>query len=768
MVPQFLVHLVWSVAVATALCYGLAYRRQEFLPPARWGYTLLASGVAVVWLVLLVSTLLHDFRYTYIWGHSSRQLPLELLISSTYAGQEGSLLLWTLWLALVGLVLRAHTRRYGWEAPTMSIYTGVLAGMLLLLVVKNPFAFVWETYAEQGVTEGFVPSDGRGLNPLLHNYWIVLHPPTLFLGFTLLTPPFALALAGLWQRQYQSWVAMALPWMGVAAAVLGLGIMLGGVWAYETLGWGGFWAWDPVENSSLVPWLFLVAGIHTALIQRRSGGLVRTTVVLVVLGFLAALYSTFLTRSGVLGDTSVHSFVDPGLFAYVLLIALMVGGVGVSAAFLLWRWRELGQRALALSTNSRELALALGALGLVISAIVVLVGTSYPIVAELLGRPKVAVEQRFYNLLHIPIGIWLFMLNGLSLLLQWRATPQRLFWKRLWFPLGLAAVSTLGLWLLGVRDTALVALAASAWFAIAVNGRILLQYLRRHPQTLGAWLSHAGIALLTIGVLVLSSLSWTAHARLPYNEPVQLGAYRLTYLGREQIEREYTDREKWRYAVQIEHGSQRALVFPVLFWSDYNQRQAAFLEPGIQWRLTADFYVAPKAVETEGGAAELVLRRGESMPLPLDSGRQVELLRFAMGHTPDDTLTLGIWIAVRSASHSDTLHLEAQMLSLERFLPRWRQYGDSLELALLRIVPNRQDLSRSQAVLGVRRPGAQSREVFTVEFSLKPGINLVWLGALLTVVGLAWSGVERLRRLPGRRKKVAVAAAEAPSPTEVS
>ncbi len=752
MVAQFLVHLVWALAVATSVGYVLARCRREYIVPARLGYTVVGIGVSVIWLVLLISTLLHEFRYTYVWSHSSRQLPLHLLIASSYAGQEGSLLLWSFWLALVGFAVRAFARRWGWEAEVMSVYTGVLAGMLLLLVAKNPFTFVWETYAGQGIAEGFQPHDGRGLNPLLHNYWIVFHPPVLFLGFTLVTVPFALAIAGLWRREYQRWVIAALPWLGGAAAVLGLGILLGGLWAYETLGWGGFWAWDPVENSSLVPWLFTVAVLHTVLIQRRTGGVVRTNVVLTVLAFLAVLYSTFLTRSGVLGDTSVHSFVDPGFFAYALLLGLMVAGAGVSAFFLFTRWKELGMQALVLPPNSRELMLALGALGLAVSAVVVLVGTSYPIVAELLGRPKVAIEQRFYNVLHIPIGAWILLLNGLSLLLQWRATPGRLFGRRLLLPLGVAVVGTGSLWAVGVRDVALLALGSTAWVALGINGRLLIEHVRRNPRMLGAWSAHAGVALLVLGVVTLASLSWTVHVRLPQGEPVQVGVYRLTYEGREQIERQYTDREKWRYRVRVETGHSRAELFPVLFWSDYNRRQAAFLEPGIAWRVAADLYMAPKAVETEGAAAELVLRRGEIGRLPTDSTVQVRLLRFEMGPVQGDTLTLAVWIELSSnAPRSDTLRLPMRMLDLERTQPEWIPVRDLFEIGLLRILPERQDIARSQAVIGVRPRGAREREVFTVEFSLKPGINLVWLGGMLVVVGLLWSGAQRLRGIPGRK-----------------
>jgi cytochrome c-type biogenesis protein CcmF len=773
MLAQLLVHAVWAGAVATALAYGLALRRQEFLIPARWSFRLVAAGVVLLFGVLLWRVLAHDFRFTYIWGHSSTQLPLHLLIASTYAGQEGSLLLWTFWVALIGIAFQQYARRKGIEAEAMSVYTGVLAGMLLLVVAKNPFTYVWETYAVQGVAPGFTPAQGRGLNPLLHNYWIVVHPPTLFLGFALGTTVFALAVVGLWRRLYREWIGIAYPWILASAAVLGAGIMLGGLWAYETLGWGGFWAWDPVENSSLVPWLFLVALLHTGLVQRRSGVLLRTNAVLAMLAFLSTLYSTFLTRSGVLGDTSVHSFVDPGFFAYTLLIALMGSVAAVGALLLALRWKELRRESMLLEPDSREGALMLGVLGLLASAVVVLVGTSWPILLELLQRPKVAVEQRFYNLLHLPIGAWILLLNGLSLLLHWKATPRKLLWRRLWLPLGGTLLATALTWVGGVHSAELLLLGTAAWFALLVNAQVLLRRIWKRPASAGAYVAHLGFALLVLGVVGMSALSWSQHVRLPQGEPVQLGRYRLVYVGKEQIERQYTDREKWRYHVRVESGGQRFTVAPVLYWSDYNQRQSAFLEPGIAWRLSADIYTAPRAVETEGGT-ELLLRRGELGRLPGDS-LQVELLRFHMGQAmPEgDTVQLGVSLRIVRADRSDTVLLWTRMYApAQQFLPEWQTLpGTALRVGVMQIVPDRQDLARSQVLLRFEDPGAPQREVLTIEFSVKPAVNLVWLGSALMVLGLLWSGVLRWRnaaREYARNGQMRRARAEVVGPTEPS
>ena len=194
---------------------------------------------------------------------------------------------------------------------------GVQAFLLLLVYAKTPFETVWQMVPQ--IPAGQLPPDGRGLNPLLQNFWMVIHPPILFIGFAAMAVPFSFAIAGMWRKEYALLSSQGLGWLLIAVFVLGAGIMLGGYWAYGVLGWGGYWGWDPVENSSLIPWLIGVALLHTLVVQKRTGKFVRSNVVLGIASFMSVIYSTFLTRSGVLGDSSVHAFVDPGEAVYWLL-----------------------------------------------------------------------------------------------------------------------------------------------------------------------------------------------------------------------------------------------------------------------------------------------------------------------------------------------------------------------------------------------------------------------------------------------------------------
>jgi len=314
-------------AFLATLCAGGLYfysrRRDDAqkLQLARYSFQLSVLLVLSFCLYLLYLILTHQFQYTYVWNYSATTLPTPLLVSTFYAGQEGSFSLWTLYTAVLGIFLLSYTARRNYEKEVMMIWCLIQASLLTMLIIKNPFAMIWDSFPAELVHTGPLaagaantvwldkakgiwaqfPAEGKGLNPLLQNYWMVIHPQILFSGFTAMAVPYAFALAGLIKRDYSGWIRTAKPWIVYSAAMLGTGIILGGYWAYETLGWGGYWGWDPVENSSLIPWLVSVAAIHTFMSQNQSGTYVRTNLVLAMACFLMVMYSTFLTRSGVLG-----------------------------------------------------------------------------------------------------------------------------------------------------------------------------------------------------------------------------------------------------------------------------------------------------------------------------------------------------------------------------------------------------------------------------------------------------------------------------------
>ncbi|MCS6808262.1 MAG: cytochrome c-type biogenesis CcmF C-terminal domain-containing protein [Bacteroidota bacterium] len=774
---QFLINLLFAAALVSSGSYILSlyttrgpawqdeFRRigRTFLVAVCVG-TLCASGLQ------LYNILTHDFRYTYVWGHSSRELSIPLLLATFYAGQEGSFMLWTVLVSVLGVSLLPYVRKHRYESEVMAFYALILVFLLLMLVAKSPFALVWESFAQDGIPEGFMPRNGKGLNPLLQNLWITIHPPILFAGFASMSVPFAFAMAALLKREYHQWIRISLPWVLFGTAVLGFGIMLGGFWAYETLGWGGFWGWDPVENSSLIPWLVAVALVHTMLVQQKTGGLVRTNFTLAILAFIMVLYSTFLTRSGILGDTSVHSFVDPGLFAYVLLLACIAVFAAIGFGIFALRMKDIRSPKANFHYTSREFGLSIGAALTLSSAVIVTIGTSWPIVCEILKQPKVAIDIAYYNTMHLPLAIVIACVNGASIVLRWRFTTLQQFRRGIVVPVLFAGIASMLLALIGVRDPAYLALVFGALFALCTNVDMALRFLRLQPQHSGAFLSHAGIALLLLGIVAASRYSLTKHVALPQGVPKQVLGYTVLFVGREQVEQEYKDREKYKYYIALEKDGKQHVVAPVLYWSDFNKRQSAFLEPGIQRTLAGDMYIAPKALETEGDAPTAIINKQHPVVMPLDSTYTLLLKRFDMsqamaamqGGTSPNDLRLGVVIElVHHTPHGADTTVQTLYTTFKgregiegnaaaQHQEPYNIPGTTYFIAFQRILANKDTLAKSQALLAFAdssKPQTVPRQVFVVELSYKPFINLVWGGVLLMVIGLFVAMVRRRKEL---------------------
>ncbi|HET9135231.1 MAG TPA: cytochrome c biogenesis protein CcsA, partial [Candidatus Kapabacteria bacterium] len=463
--------VVLVAAIAACIQYILVARgKTEFLTSAR-----ITTHVAIWAQFIAAGTLLYlifNYRFdiNYVYEHVSHSLSKPLLFATFYASQEGSFMLWALLTAIVAIFLIPYAQRQRYEPIVMATYLAVFAFLALMLVAKSPFESIYSAHPGEAPA-GFIPADGKGLNPSLENLWIVIHPPMLFTGFTLLAVPFAFAIAGLIKRDFQGWVSTSLPWTLGAGMVLGFGIMLGGFWAYETLGWGGYWAWDPVENASLLPWLITVACTHTMLTQKRTGGLVKTNIGMTLLAFGLVLYASFLTRSGVLGDASVHSFADPGNLAFTLLFGSLILFVAGSYGIFFWRWGAMNVRAKEYKILSRETALAIGSAIIGASTLVVIIGTSAPLF-------KKKVDVSFYGDLHIPIVIALLVVNALSLTLKWKQSGWNDVFKKGLIGIILSVVGSIVLYFLGLDDIRFLLMAFSALFALYINGEIASRLFR--------------------------------------------------------------------------------------------------------------------------------------------------------------------------------------------------------------------------------------------------------------------------------------------------
>ncbi len=758
MLGGILVKVTFVLCLTSVLSYFLHHLRGTpgALTLGRWTYRFAALAIVGTAATLLTLILTHQFQYAYVWSYSSRELSTPLLVSTFYAGQEGSFMLWTLFTSLIGLFLIRHSGKMGYESAVMSIYGLITLSLVLMLIAKNPFTYVWDNWAGE-VKEGFVPANGRGLNPLLQNYWMVIHPQVLFSGFAAMAVPYSYAVAALMKRDYARWIKPATPWLAFAGLVLGLGIMMGGFWAYETLGWGGYWGWDPVENSSLVPWLVCIAALHTTLSQRKTGGFIRTNLVLTMLTFMMVLYSTFLTRSGVLGDTSVHSFVDPGMWVYWLLISLIVVFLGIGAALLVSRWKEIPWPKIHRQSStsqfldyftSREFALFLGASALFLLAILISFGTSTPVITDILQGKKSAIDISFYATWSVPFGIAIGLLTGLAQVLWWSKSDRRSVLRSLSTPLFLALVSTIVVSVLVLPTFGMTFVLFGAFFALFSNIQVGARVVRGNPKFMGGAVAHVGLAIMILGFVASSAYDNKQTVSLARGTPVETLGYRLTYVGYQPM-----DNERYAFHVTVERDGNAFTIAPVMYYSSYSD--GLMRNPDILNRLTHDFYLAPLSLEEPGAdsvsAVTGVFHIGDSRTI---AGLQISFIGFELPEThmtstmSNQDLTIGARFSVAIAGSPAVQIVPAKHVHNGKVSDVPARFADRYEVQIVKLTPdteNRQNSTVEIAVSDLLHPvnGGASPDILVAEASVKPFINLVWAGLIILLVGF---GVTIVRR----------------------
>lgn len=790
MVGNIFLTIALISSVFIVLMYFLTYRGyQNTLGYARISFHITAVMVMAASALLLHAILTHQYQYKYVYNYSNSELPTGLLISTFYAGQEGSFMLWTLFSVIVGLILLDYTSKRGDLEPRVMMVFSLSISFLLIMInplLKSPFNYIWTQpdfvdikhinpgYLTLPALQNFIFTDtqsnkqfvqvskelyailqasnipvdkfiieGKGLNPLLQNFWMQIHPPMLFVGFAMSAVPFAFALAALLKNDYKEWIKQALPWVLSGMMILGLAIMLGGYWAYGVLGWGGYWGWDPVENSSLVPWLIGVASIHTILVQKKSqerdgsSRFVKTNLILSIMTYILVLYSTFLTRSGILGDASVHSFVDPGMTVYLFLIIFLLSFLLLGIGMIIYRWKYLTEH-FTFEENilSRELALFTGSVALIASAIIILAGTSAPIFGQ-------TVDTSFYNELNLPIAIIIGLLNGLSILLKWKSTDKHQLWKNSRFSILAAVVFTAFIFALsGVYNFMLILLTFSSLFALFVNGEIALSILRGRKSFIGAYVAHIGIAIFLVGVIATGGYSKHQQIDLVKGEKVNLFGYELKFTGYEPIE----GGKKYAFNVEIKKGNDIKIASPIMYIAEFNN--SLMREPDILEGITKDFYVAPIAYDETNASNNnsIKMKKGDKYNF---NNTEITFTNFVL---PDDMSAMmsgknfRIGVNLKVNYNGKTELLEPYMESTSEG-PKF--YPAELKKADLKVFINNMNASEGIVELtftSISNPeNIQSthKEILTIEASVKPFISLVWIGVAITVIGFLISAYRR-------------------------
>lgn len=711
---------------------------------ARYSYFGGIFFVILAAVYLLFNIFSHNFQLSYVWSYSSRKLPFFLLLSSFYAGQEGSFLLWALWLSLIGVFFYYFVQKNNLNYLNLSIYSFILFFLAVILIFKSPFADLWETFPEGSIPKDFLPPDGRGLNPVLENYWIAIHPPILFLGYSLLTIPFVLAVSHWIKREYHQWVNYSTVWALLGAGILGLGIMLGGFWAYETLGWGGYWGWDPVENSSLVPWLIIATFVHTIILQRSNKRLIKTNYILATISFLTVLYATYLTRSGVLSDTSVHSFVDPGKIVNALLIIFLLITFLISLMVYFFRLKDTKIPKSNFKYSSREFFLVLGSLILIIASIIIILGTSLPIFQGWIRAKKVALDPSFYNQWMLPIAILIMLLNAISIMFTWKESDLNSVLKKYRFDFLVSLFLSFLFLLLVSRNLAYVIIIFSSVCSILINTRKILQKFRQKNFRIGAFISHLGIALIIIGSLASGGFQETKVIHLTEGKSANAFGYDFEFLNREQIEKHLSDREKYLYHIKISNGNYSSVAKPVVYWSEFNDYEQPYFEPDIKTFVLKDIYISPKSISFTELFNPLTLKKGQKISSPWSESDSITFSGYDMGSMNvkgnTDHFLFGIILRyeIEKKELVDTIYSILKM-KMNSFSPVWKRVPNKdFSIGFTEFQPS-ENLSESSIVLSF------GQELFIADITIKPLIFLVWIGVMLIVFGF-FSAISKYRK----------------------
>ncbi len=579
---SFVASLLATIAYFKATQSHIPTVQQSWKRIARVSFLAEIISVIGIFIALYFIISNHRFEYKYAWQHSNYQLPMQYILACFWEGQEGSFLLWSFWHCVLGGIIILREKK--WEAPvmtTISFMQFALATMVIGIyffdfkIGSNPFVLMRnegmlspEQFPIGFDAQGHLRSDylsfirdGNGLNPLLQNYWMTIHPPVLFLGFASTLVPFAFAIAGLWKKDFGGWVLPARPWALFSAGILGLGIMMGAAWAYESLTFGGYWAWDPVENASLVPWLIAICGIHTLIAYKHTGHSLRATFLFFILQFLFIIYSTFLTRSGILGDTSVHAFTDLGMNAQLLTFLLIF----VVPSLLLFglRYKQIPTIVKEEAISSREFWLFVGSLLFFISAIFIIGKTSLPVINKIFGTKYAPAQdiEYSYNKVLILFSFVIGILTSIGQYLKYKQTTRAAFIKSIWLPTLIALIASLSISIFGdinytkygIGYLAAIHLSIfAAVYAVVANGMYIVTGIKGKMIKAGASIAHVGFGLTLLGILVSASkkevLSWnTSGIMVNFGEQSQenpaenltlvkgiatdMGTYMVTYLG---------------------------------------------------------------------------------------------------------------------------------------------------------------------------------------------------------------------------------------------
>lgn len=767
-IGHFLVLISVFTALLSSFYYWFADRRdgieqQRLAKVASWIYSLHTFALLGVGVILYYLIFNHRFEYNYVYRYSSMSLPVRYIVACLWAGQEGSFWVWAILQGLTGLFIMLWVRTE--KKPVMAVVSlsqFFLTAMLLGIQVagfrigSSPFTLLREMPEYAGEHFFSDPNyieriaDGMGLNPLLENPWMVSHPPVLFLGYALFLIPFAYALSGLWKQNFSAWIRPALPWTLAALIALGAGILLGGRWAYESLTFGGFWAWDPVENASLVPWLVLTGALHFMILSLKRKQHHTATFIFTFLGFLFVLYAAFLTRSGLLAETSVHSFSAER--KYSLLVVFMGLFLALPIIGFIKNRRKIPHQEND-SLLSRDFFLFAGSIVLLLSSFQIIFATSIPVINSLLGTnmapPSEPVD--YYNGWQLPFAVMIVVLIGLAQFLSYGKTNAGSFVRNLVVSVVAAVILTSAYAVFFPYRIMNLVLFGFSVFAVIASLDYMLRFFK-HPQNLPASIAHAGFGLFLAAVVLTftneRTISLDPHTKA---EQVKLYSGKITKMGDYHVV--YSDKStrvnETFYKLdflRLQPDSSYIKEFTLTPSINRHPQMGQVSNPATRHKMSRDIYTyvshAHETVERdEDGFSLLIMEQ-------MKPGDTIIAMRSFI-----------IFDSLRVDTHNEDsenlgLHARFQIKSMMK-PPRevWVSYvldGDQVnfkdaDLEDLGIKLRFESVSDQPQtiVLGIYD---RSEDHIVVRAIIFPYIRLLWLGTFVMLTGFVWALVKRIRK----------------------
>jgi cytochrome c-type biogenesis protein CcmF len=799
---QFFIILAFTSALFSTISYFFASSDQEKFNNT-WGWmgrighfintiSVIGTGACLFYIVY------HSyFEYNYAWQHSSRKLPVYYIVSSFWDGQEGSFWLWTFWQAVLGNIMIWKAK--SWERPVMTVIAlaqTLLTSFLLGIEVfgahigSSPFILLRTAMADAPIFSrpdylSFI-KDGQGLNPLLQNYWMIIHPPILFLGFGSMVVPFAYCVAGLWKKRYKEWVQPAISYGLFAVMVLGTGVVMGSMWAYESLNFGGFWAWDPVENAAFIPWLTLVGAVHVLIVYKNTGHAYFTSVFLTLISFVLVLYASFLTRSGVLGDTSVHSFTDLGMYEHLVTDVLVFFVIAI--AVVVWRWKELPISKKEEDTYSREFWMFVGAVFLGLSCLQLIVVTSIPVWNRIFGTHIAPPNNpvTLYNVFQAGFAVIITLLAGVTQFMKYKKTDSTRFFISSGIYLVVSVIITAVLvYLTGLYKLRFVfsLTMLGCVYTLLANSKILGEAFKGKIKLAGSAVAHIGFGLILVGALiaagtskVISQNTTTEYSEefnkannprenimLYKNEPVKMGDYTVTYIGDSSSSPNHYFKVDYK---RFDAAGKLAEEFVLKPNSQANPKMGLVSSPDTKHYLFHDLYthisMAPEQAFNFGD--DEAAGHGESNDslnynppvshkvhvgdtIPFREGvivlqglnKQAHVQNIPMG--PND---IAVGAELKVISHGQTYTAEPIFLVKDNNAYRFdRKVDDAgLKLAFNNIDPAKNEFE----ILVYEQP--ESKKPYIVMRAIEfPYINFLWSGTVIMVIGFLLSIFRRNKEL---------------------